>query len=198
MSMLMGGSTVLFVPGLRDYVHDHWQTLLAKRVEKSVCVPRLGKANLSCEAWVAALDATFLEIQGPVVLVAHSAGVMMVAHWARRCRRPVEAALLATPPDFETPLPAGYPALAALEANGWIPTPTAPLNFPSIVVASNNDPLARLDRVVDMARAWGSDLVNAGAVGHLNPDAGFGDWPMGATLLETMGVALGPVALETA
>jgi predicted alpha/beta hydrolase family esterase len=31
----------------------------------------------------------------------------------------------------------------------------------------------------------GSQLVNAGAVGHLNPASGFGEWPMAATLLET-------------
>jgi len=189
MSMLMGEPTVLFVPGLRDHVEDHWQTLLAKRVEKSACVPRLGKETLSLDAWVLALDATFMKIAGPVVLVAHSAGVMMVAHWAR-LGRPVQGALLATPPDFETPLPAGYPSLRALAENGWTPAPEARLPFPSIVAASNNDPLARLDRVVSFARAWGSDLVNAGAVGHLNPASGFGEWPMGATLLEALGVTL--------
>jgi predicted alpha/beta hydrolase family esterase len=186
----MASPTVLFVPGLRDHVADHWQTLLQARVEKSACVPRLGRSNLSCGQWVEALDAAYCAITGPVVLVAHSAGVLMVAHWARRCRRPVENALLAAPPDFESPLPEGYPAMKALEDHGWVPMPRDPLPFPSIVAASLNDPLGRLERVCALAQSWGSDVVNAGAVGHLNPASGFGEWLQGAALLEDMGIVL--------
>jgi predicted alpha/beta hydrolase family esterase len=29
-----------------------------------------------------------------------------------------------------------------------------------------------------LARAWGSRLVDVGAVGHLNPAAGYGEWPL--------------------
>ena len=180
--------TVLFVPGLRDHVADHWQTLLQARIESSACVPRLGKQNLSCDAWVEALDQAYCALHGPIVIVAHSAGVIMVAHWAQRFRRRVHHALLATPPDFESPLPEGYPTIQALAKNGWTPVPRGPLPFPSIVASSTNDPLGSLARVIGLARDWGSQVVNAGAVGHLNPASGFGDWPMGATLLETLGV----------
>lgn len=191
----MAAPTVLFVPGLRDHVADHWQTLLQARVEKSACVPRLGKENLSCEAWVEALDSAYRAIAGPVVLVAHSAGVIMVAHWARRFGRRVHNALLAAPPDFESPLPAGYPTLQTLADNGWTPVPRDPLPFPSVVAASLNDPLGSLDRVAALAQSWGSDVVNAGAVGHLNPASGFGEWLQGAALLEDMGIILdGPAA----
>jgi len=187
--------TVLFVPGLRDHVAEHWQTLLEPRVAKSACVPRLGKDNLPVDLWIEALDKAYCAIEGPVVIVAHSAGCMMVAHWAHRFRRRVECALLATPPDFESPLPEGYPSAQALAANGWTPMPRAPLPFPSVVAASTNDPLGALDRVVVLARQWGSQLVNAGAVGHLNPASGHGEWPMAITLLETMGVPVRSVAL---
>ena len=64
-----------------------------------------------------------------------------------------------------------------LRANGWLPTPRARLPFPSIVAASTNDPLGRYDRVAELAAAWGSRLVDVGAVGHLNPAAGYGEWP---------------------
>jgi len=186
----MATPTVLFVPGLRDHVPDHWQALLQARVEKSACVPRLGKNNLSCEEWVDALDATYRAIVGPVVLVAHSAGVIMVAHWAQRFRRRVHSALLAAPPDFESPLPDGYPAMKTLADHGWVPVPREPLPFPSIVAASLNDPLGRLERICALAQSWGSDVVNAGAVGHLNPASGFGEWLQGAALLEDMGIVL--------
>ena len=102
--------TIVFVPGLRDHVPDHWQTLLAERYPGSVTVPRLGGRVLSRAAWVEVLDQTIGSVEGPALLVAHSAGVMMVAHWAQSHDRPIRGALLATPADLEQPLPAGYGA----------------------------------------------------------------------------------------
>jgi predicted alpha/beta hydrolase family esterase len=169
--------TVLLVPGLRDHVPEHWQTLLEAKLPRVACVPRRTQDKLSCAAWVAALDASLAVIDGPVILVAHSAGVMMVAHWAHTHRRSIRGALLATPPDFESPLPEGYPTLEALREHGWLPTPREPLPFPSIVAASRNDPLGSYDRVAELARGWGSRLVDLGEVGHLNPASGYGEWP---------------------
>ncbi|MEU9623022.1 alpha/beta hydrolase [Streptomyces sp. NPDC048155] len=169
--------TVVIVPGLRDHVPDHWQTVLADKIAGARTVPPLEKDRLSRDAQVAALDEALSDISGPVVLVAHSAGAITTVHWAQRLRRSVKGALLAAPPDFDTPLPDGYPTPEVLRENGWTPTPRTPLPFPSIVAASTNDPLAAADRVADLARAWGSRLVDLGPVGHLNPASGYGAWP---------------------
>ena len=67
--------------------------------------------------------------------------------WAKRTRREIRGALLATPPDFETPMPEGYPTIAALRDAGWLPVPRQRLPFRSLVAASSNDPLGRLERV---------------------------------------------------
>ncbi|MBL1112895.1 alpha/beta hydrolase [Streptomyces sp. 110] len=179
--------TIVIVPGLRDHVPDHWQTILANKIENCRSVSPLEKDRLACDAQVAALDAVLSDISGEVVLVAHSAGVMTTVHWARRHHRPVLGALLAAPPDFETPLPEGYPTPEALRANGWTPTPRTPLPFPSIVAASTNDPLATFERVTDLARAWGSRLVDVGPVGHLNPAAGYGAWPRAEEFIRELG-----------
>ena len=185
----MAEPTVVFVPGLRDHVPDHWQTLLQAKLPRTACVPRLGKTVLACAAWVEALQSTLAAIDGPVVLVAHSAGTMIVAHWARHLyRHTIVGALLATPPDFETPLPVGYPTLEQLAQNRWMPVPREPLPFPSIVVASANDPLGRPDLVAKLAGDWGSAFVNAGAVGHLNSASGFGEWPRAEAFLAELGV----------
>ena len=175
--------TVLFVPGLRDHVEDHWQTIAARRIPGSHTVAPLEHDKLSCEARVAALEAAYRKLQGPVVLAAHSAGVMIAVHWARRHSPRLHGALLAAPADLEMPLPEGYPRLHTLASNGWLPIPREKLPFPAIVAASTNDPLAGLERVEGFARAWGARLVNAGAVGHLNPAAGFGEWKLGETLV---------------
>jgi len=179
--------TVLFVPGVRDHMPDHWQTLLEQKLSKATCVPRMERDKLSCAVWVDMLDRSLAQIEGPVVLVAHSAGVMIVVHWAQRHRRPIKGALLATPADFESPLPAGYPTLETLRENGWLPTPRTRLPFSSIVAASTNDPLGRIDRIEALAGAWGSRFVDVGDVGHLNPAAGYGEWPRAAELLRELG-----------
>jgi uncharacterized protein len=181
--------TILMVPGLRDHVAEHWQTLLAAKLPNTASVPPLERERLSCTARVAALDASLAQIDGPVVLVAHSAGVMITVHWVQRnpqYARRIAGALLATPADFETPMPEGYPALDVLVQNGWHPVPRIPLPFRSIVGASRNDPLARFERVAAMANDWGSRLIDLGEVGHLNPASGFGEWPRAETLLREL------------
>ena len=178
--------TILMVPGLRDHVAEHWQTLLEQKLPNAVSVPPLEHDKLSRAARVAALDAAIAKIDGPVILVAHSAGVMITVHWAQQHSRQIHGALLAAPADLERPLPPGYPAFDALVEHGWNPIPRKPLPFPSIVGASRNDPLASFERVEAMAKDWGSSLVDLGEVGHLNPAAGFGEWPMAEMLIHEL------------
>jgi len=179
--------SILIVPGLRDHVADHWQTLLAARLPQAHTVAPLTHDKLLCTARVEALERTLAAIGGPVIIVAHSAGVMTVVHWAQRASRPIQGALLATPADMETPMPAGYPTVEQLDSNGWLPIPRQRLPFPSIVTASSNDPLAQLERARNFAHAWGSRFVDLGAVGHLNPASGYGEWPQAMDLIRELG-----------
>ncbi|MFH8621981.1 RBBP9/YdeN family alpha/beta hydrolase [Streptomyces vietnamensis] len=181
---------VVIVPGLREHVEDHWQTLLADRLTMAGrtvrTVPPLTRDQLSLKARVAALDKVVAEIAGPVVLVAHSAGVITSVHWSQRHEAQVKGALLVTPPDFESPLPQGCPVPEVLDENGWTPVPRTPLPFPSVVAASSNDPLGSLDRVAELARDWEGRLVELGEVGHLNPASGYGPWPRAEELLREL------------
>ncbi|UHQ20042.1 alpha/beta hydrolase [Lysobacter sp. KIS68-7] len=176
-------ATVLIVPGLREHVPDHWQTLLAAKLSKVHTVPPLETDKLSRAARVEALDCAVRAIEGPILFVAHSAGVMMVAHWALQSRRPIKGALLATPADVESPFPPAYPTTDVLREHGWLPIPRTPLPFPSILAASTNDPLCAFDRAQTLANAWGSVLEDLGPVGHLNPAAGFGVWSRSLELI---------------
>lgn len=179
----MADSSFLIVPGLRDHVDNHWQTLLAEKLPNAFTVPPLDADKLSCAARVEAIQRVLGKIDGPVIVVAHSAGVMMVAHWAQRYSGQIKGALLATPADVESPFPAGYPSTEVLQANGWLPIPRQPLPFPSILAASRNDPLASFERLEQLADDWRSELVDLGEVGHLNPAAGFGEWSQAEVLL---------------
>lgn len=198
----MQNATVLMVPGLRDHMADHWQTLLQGSLPGSRSVPPLTENALSLRARVDALDAQIAQIDGPVILVAHSAGVLMTVHWAAQyghANGKVRGALLAAPPDLAADWPARYPSPATLAQHGWSPLPSGPLPFASIVAASSTDPLAGLLPVRAMAAGWGSELVELGDVGHLNPACGYGPWPKAAELLarlllsQGLTLAQGPV-----
>ncbi len=173
--------TVLIVPGLRDNVDAHWQTHAARTLPAAGFAVRsvapLGRENLSCCERLEALEREASLVDGPLLIVAHSGGVISVAHWAKQTHRVVLGALLAVPPDFERPMPEGYPTVEQLAAHRWLPVPRTILPFRSIVAASRNDPLASFERVEEFARDWNSELVDLGAVGHLNPASGFGPWP---------------------
>jgi predicted alpha/beta hydrolase family esterase len=183
----MTAATVLIVPGLRDHVEEHWQTLLAARLQRVRTVAPMGRQDLDCAARVRAIEQEACAFDGPLIVVAHSGGVIMTAHWAQTTRRRgILGALLTTPPDFERPMPAGYPSVEDLAASGWLPVPRMPLPFPSIVAASRNDPLAQYSRVTALAESWRSRLVDLGEVGHLNPASGFGDWPRAVLFIEEL------------
>lgn len=182
---------VLIVPGLRGEVPEHWQSLLAEERSDCETVPALGRNNLSCEARVNLLEQISGRSSAPIVLVAHSGGVIAVAHWAMRTRRKVMGALLATPADMETPMPATYPTMDELQEGGWLPLPCMPLPFPAIVVASRNDPLCSFGRCRQLAQDWCARLVDAGEVGHLNPASGFGPWPAAGKWLRELGLEQG-------
>ena len=178
--------TVVIVPGLRGHVPAHWQTHLQAQLPNAVSMAPLQRDRLSCSAQVQALEETLSRVMGPVILVAHSGAVITVAHWAQQYRRPIHGALLAAPAYFEAPLPEGYPSGAVLLENGWLPIPRTPLPFPSVAAVSDNDPLGNKDDVIAMARAWGSRIVEIGAVGHLNPASGFGVWPQAMPLIRSL------------
>jgi predicted alpha/beta hydrolase family esterase len=183
--------TIVTVPGLRGHVSEHWQTLLESRLPNVRSVPPLGRTYASLDDRVALMHSIIEDVDGPVVLVAHSAGVITTVHWAVRHHSPhVAGALLVTPPDLATELPAEYPSLAVLEANGWLPIPRQPLPFPSIVAASTNDSLGDPERVRGLAASWGSRFHSLGAVGHLNPASGYGEWPGVDALLDELAAAL--------
>lgn len=183
----MTDATVVLVPGLRGPVEDHWQTRLAATLPTARTVPPLGRTEPSLVARLSLLDRIVDDVDGPVVIVAHSAGVLVTVHWATTYEgTSVVGALLATPPALATELPSGYPSVGLLRDNGWLPIPRRPLPFASILATSTDDALGNPVRLRALAKAWGSREHSLGAVGHLNPASGFGAWPQATSLIEQL------------
>jgi predicted alpha/beta hydrolase family esterase len=172
--------TVLLLPGWQGSGPDHWQMRWAKVHGYSVVEqndwlrPRRGD-------WLARLDEVVIDAPGPVVLVAHSLGCILVSAWAAFSRHTakVRGALLVAPGDVV--LPALQEALP-----GWLPIERRPLPFRSILVGSDNDPYCSAERAQQLARDWSARWVGLGAAGHINADSSLGDWPDGHALLQTL------------
>ncbi|WP_233224856.1 alpha/beta hydrolase [Nocardia sp. MDA0666] len=177
---------LVIVPGLDDQPSNHWlRTLAAGPHARTVPRPPVG-THLDREAWVANLSDVVSTLSGEIVLTAHGAGVLTIAHWAQRSNRPIRAALLVTPPDFEHP-PGDDSRLRRLgSTHGWCPIPRSTLPFPTILATSTNDPYASHRRVTGLAESWGSRPMELGPVGHLDPTAGYGPWPRAAQLLNEL------------
>ncbi|MGF6976089.1 putative alpha/beta hydrolase family esterase [Paraburkholderia sp. JPY465] len=170
---------VLILPGRGDSGADHWQTHWENKHPAYRRVIQREWDNPRREDWVARLDAAIRDDPRPALLVAHSLSVSLVVHWAARHAGPVAGALLVAPSDVESDT---YPP----GTTGFAPLPTSPLPFPSIVVASTDDPRVTLPRAGAFADAWGSKFVVAGAYGHLGSASRLGDWPFGEQLLSDL------------
>jgi predicted alpha/beta hydrolase family esterase len=183
---------ILTVPGLGGSGPGHWQTIWEQQRDDCARADLGQWSAPRRNAWVSKLDQAIRRSDMPVILAAHSLGCIAVAWWAELAGQPwgwpVAGALLVAPPDVERT--DRLPALAH-----FAPSPRAPLPFPSILVASEDDPHASPQRAFDMARDWGSHFVDAGAAGHINADSGLGAWREGQMLLERLiGAAEGPIA----
>jgi predicted alpha/beta hydrolase family esterase len=69
---------------------------------------------------------------------------------------------------------------------GFAPVPLRPLPFPTIVVASTDDPFVTVSQAQAYAQAWGSRFVLLENAGHINTASGHGPWPEGFALLATL------------
>ncbi|MFT3707532.1 MAG: alpha/beta fold hydrolase [Archangium sp.] len=165
---------IFTVPGWQSSGPAHWQSQWEKLDASIVRIEQDDWEQPSREAWTARL----LERVGsgrPCVLVAHSLGCHLVAHAADQLKS-VVGALLVAPPSLETP---GLPSSVL----SFGPPATHRLPFESVLVASSNDQWCSIERSRELARAWGSRFVEAGAAGHLNSDSQLGSWPAGRALL---------------
>ena len=164
------------VPGWRNSGPGHWQSLWTDRLSGVERVEQDNWVAPSRSAWVDALAALILTRPEPVVLVAHSLGCIASVHLPPEAVAQVRGALLVAPADPER--------RAVL--NDFAPVPYQRLPYRSVLVASSNDPYCPVRLAGAYARAWGSEFVRVQDGGHINVASGFGEWPLGLALLQSL------------
>ena len=177
---------MLIVPGLGDSGPEHWQTLWEASDRGTERVRQRDWDRPALHDWVEALDASVTRMPTPPLLVAHSLGCALVAHWFGRMRRPVAGALLVAPADVDSP------DHTPPEVRCFRPMPLYRLPFPATVVASTNDPYVSVERARWFADRWHAKFVLIEGIGHINADAKLGDWPEGRRLLRELAEEITP------
>lgn len=178
----MSSPTVVIVPGWRNSGPGHWQSLWAERLPRVLRVQQDDWVSPLQRAWVQRLSETIEQASGPVVVVAHSLGCIATTHLPSAVTARIQAALLVAPAD---------PERRGVLAD-FAPVPYQKLPYPSIVVASSNDPYCPVRLAGAYARAWGSEFLRLNDAGHINVASGHGEWPLGLALLQALGAEITP------
>lgn len=166
----------LIVPGLDGSPAPHWQNWWARTDVNATMIDMPAPHRPVRAAWEAALAVAIIKNPGSI-LVGHSLGAVVIAQMlASWSGLPIRAAMLVAPAS-----PQGSVRLKDFGA-----LPRQSFDVPSIVVASHNDPWMSFAEASDLAECWGSDLIDLGNAGHINIDAGFGPWPGGKLMRDSL------------
>lgn len=163
---------LIIVPGMGGSDEAHWQTHWEGSEPDAIRLKPESWTRPSLINWLEALDTCVAEAAAPPILVAHSLGYLLVAHWSKARPSDVMGAILVAVPD---PNSSVYPE----EAREFAAAPDDRLRFPSVIMASSDDPFASESYARSRAEQWGSELILVGAHGHLGDGSGLRDWPEG-------------------
>lgn len=171
-------TNLLILPGLGNSGEKHWQTFWHQKFKNSIRLVQDNWDEPILEEWLKRLNEEIAKLNQPTVLVAHSLAVSLVMHWATsNTDKNIVGALLVAPADVDSP--EHTPEII----RNFSPMPIIKLPFPSILVASENDPYASFERKKYFAEMWGSDFVNVGQQGHINSDSDLKYWEEGQEIL---------------
>lgn len=164
-------STTLIVPGLNGSGPDHWQSWWQGEDPEAIRVEQSDWVTPDLAVWAATVGEAMDRAVGPLWIVAHSFGCLASVKAAVGRTDRVAGLFLVAPAD-----PLKFKLLEQL--------PVTPLSVPGLLVASSDDPWMRLMNALWWAERWGFGFHNMGAVGHINPESGFGPWPQGKALFD--------------
>ena len=168
--------TKLIIPGLNGSGPGHWQDYWLQDDPDAILVEQRDWSNPDLEEWTVRVEKALARYPGSI-LIAHSMGAIVAAGLATRpSRHLVRGALLVAPCDLLRVMGL-HPHTLELRA-----LPLEKLSFPSLLVASRNDPYMSFESASLYAERLGSDLVDLGRAGHINIASGYGRWNRGYRL----------------
>lgn len=172
--MKVKDAEILIIPGYTNSGPGHWQTRWEQKLSTARRIEQAEWSKPIRTDWVANVVRAIEESERPVILIAHSLGIPTAIHAAIETSKPIAGGFFVAPPDVANP------KIRPKHLMTFGPYPREPLAFPSITIASRNDPFCPFDVAEDIAGAWGSLFIDAGEAGHINEESGHGPWPEGS------------------
>ncbi|GER08756.1 hypothetical protein GCM10007972_27550 [Iodidimonas muriae] len=181
-------TNVLIVPGYHGSGEAHWQSWLQARLPHARRVDGIDWETPALFDWAQAIILNLARSSAPTILVAHSFGCLASALAIAHRPQSVAGAILVAPADPERFGVSGtrdhsYPQADSIARF----LPERRLEIRGLMVGSRNDPWMKLPHAHAWATRWGLSFHDAGAVGHINTDSGFGPWPWIEQLTEALG-----------
>ncbi len=169
---------ILVIPGYEGSGPAHWQSRMVGKLSTARFVEQPDWLHPSRELAVKQIVDAVETATRPVVFVPHSLGNLLVAHAMpvlakRGIADRVKGAFFVAVPSATS-----LSNFRTLDPS-FEDIPREPMHFPSVLVASSNDPFATLEEAADISSAWGAKLIEAGEQGHINTASGHGPWPEG-------------------
>jgi predicted alpha/beta hydrolase family esterase len=164
---------ILLIPGMGDSGEGHWQSRWEAKLPTARRVVQMDWHRPRFQAWINNIRTAVDEAQRPVVIVAHSLGVTAAIHATYNTAGKIAGGFFVAPPSKASikVIEAIDPAFAA--------EPAGVLSYPSIIVASRDDPFSDYAESEGLAQQIGAGLADAGNSGHINMESGHGPWPEG-------------------
>ena len=167
---------VLLVPGINNSGPAHWQSIWQQCHPDVRRVAQRDWDHPVCDEWTDALDRAIAVAGEPPIIVAHSLGCLVAAHWAARSKRAVHSMVLVAVPDPEGP---AFP----VQAHGFAPLPRELGGTRVTLVSSTDDPYSSPAFTARCVADWQAEHVSLGAAGHINSESALGAWPQGWSLI---------------
>ena len=155
--MKVSDTTILLLGDAGALDDGHWMGRWGGRLSTAVPVP----------ARVDGVDSDPLPemidgAPGPVVAIAYGEGVERLVRHAEATDGTLRGAFLVAP-----------------RPGGEAEARADPLPFPTVLVASRDDPACPYEVAETMGARWGSHVVDAGEAGRIDGASGRGPWPEG-------------------
>lgn len=195
---------ILIVPGYHGSGDGHWQTWLQQQLPNAKRVSGIDWERPILHNWSKAIIENLDQTTDQSVIVAHSFGCLASAMTVANRPQKVAGVLFVAPADPQRfslfgsrsvgvgtsgSQPVGVKNVASGQNNFAAQPdiarylPSGPLNTPGVLIGSRDDPWMKLQHAYAWSKRWQLAFRDAGAVGHINIDSGFGPWPWIKTAL---------------
>lgn len=169
--------SLIIIADAKENPKGHWQSLWERGYPLSTHITCSEHQNT--EEWTKLINQAIKDTGTPVIIAAHSIGVLAFAKWLYHTslveQKLIYGALLVAPTSInQSTLP---PEIKTQISQ-------ARVNFPTALICSDNDPLCTTQEAQMLSESLGAKLYCLEKAGHINAESGFGPWQWGMRLMQ--------------